>query len=317
MRNYQIDIARTIAIASVVFAHSAGFGVGRFGVQLFFVISGFLLANFSSNETRMQFIIHRAFRLFPLYFTFVFIYSKLDNHNYFTPSNLLLLGNISWIDLQIPGGWSVSSEWIFSILLICLAIHKKRHLLIVLAVSIILQIATAMAVLFAGGVHTSLTSKEYSFLTWINTTNPYINLSFFLIGIAIRLQYISLNWNSSYLISCIFLSVVFDLLIGHFIFLWNFSIFAIFSLCFRLKFRTRLRNIFSFIGKRTYGIFFSHFIVMRQLSHVDLFGIPSLTNRMLFFLLTFVLSVFIGSLTWYLIESPSLAVYRSLFRDGI
>jgi peptidoglycan/LPS O-acetylase OafA/YrhL len=47
-RNLGVDLARTFAIVGVLLIHTTGLWFGRFGVQLFFMISGYLLADFET-----------------------------------------------------------------------------------------------------------------------------------------------------------------------------------------------------------------------------------------------------------------------------
>ncbi|HET9337283.1 MAG TPA: acyltransferase family protein, partial [Sphingomicrobium sp.] len=71
-----IDALRGLAALSVVIQHSAelvglGFGAfngGRFGVLLFFLLSGFVIPfSFSGDEPIRRFLISRFFRLYPAF----------------------------------------------------------------------------------------------------------------------------------------------------------------------------------------------------------------------------------------------------------
>ena len=69
-RQVGLDLARTLAILGVVLVHTRVYSGGRFGVQLFFMLSGYLLVKVDSNQNAKDFIIRRAWRLFPLYWFF-------------------------------------------------------------------------------------------------------------------------------------------------------------------------------------------------------------------------------------------------------
>ena len=68
MRLRSIDIVRGLAALAVVFAHvDDRFAVGAAGVDFFFVVSGFVMAQVSRNRTPSQFLTDRAWRIFPMY----------------------------------------------------------------------------------------------------------------------------------------------------------------------------------------------------------------------------------------------------------
>lgn len=64
-----IDLLRGLAASLVVLRHSADepFLVGAIGVDIFFVISGFVMAKVSVGRTAGDFLVDRAWRIFPIY----------------------------------------------------------------------------------------------------------------------------------------------------------------------------------------------------------------------------------------------------------
>ena len=65
---YSLQILRSIAATSVVIVHAAGGVFGGFGVDIFFVISGFVMALIIANGTNaIKFGIGRVARILPLY----------------------------------------------------------------------------------------------------------------------------------------------------------------------------------------------------------------------------------------------------------
>ena len=84
MKHYkQLDGLRFIAVSLVLVEHFATFlgrhiSAGYYGVDLFFVISGFLITNIllRSNEsfgkTYKNFIGRRTLRIFPIYYLTIF-----------------------------------------------------------------------------------------------------------------------------------------------------------------------------------------------------------------------------------------------------
>ncbi len=70
-RSDSIDLLRFIAATAVVFVHIPIVGVGHFGVDIFFTISGFVML-LSTESFYEQFIIKRVIRILPMYYIFTF-----------------------------------------------------------------------------------------------------------------------------------------------------------------------------------------------------------------------------------------------------
>jgi len=69
-----IQVLRAVAVCAVAFHHAYGIShhgtdarLGAAGVDLFFVISGFIMARIGSAKTPLQFLRARALRIFPLW----------------------------------------------------------------------------------------------------------------------------------------------------------------------------------------------------------------------------------------------------------
>lgn len=132
----QLDGLRAFAVASVIISHyiphQYHFGIpfGTIGVQLFFVLSGFLITNIllsyrklSRRNAFKRFYARRTLRIFPLYYTaltlgFIFGTTTLRNDplwHIFYGSNILYFCDNDW-----PGTgshfWSLSVEEQFYLL---------------------------------------------------------------------------------------------------------------------------------------------------------------------------------------------------------
>jgi peptidoglycan/LPS O-acetylase OafA/YrhL len=312
-RNNGIDLARSVAIFAVILVHTTGIGFGRFGVQLFFVISGFLLARYYEVESSSSFLFRRIARLLPL-FLIASTYYSLRNNELPNVLNVLLLGNLTWTTNQIPGGWSISSEWIFSLILIATWARTRIQVLTIIFLSISAQILTGLYVYTRGGADSPANAEIYKFLTWINTTNPIVNLSFFLIGVALRSGYIPVIKSRIVLLCLLIVSIMIDSFIGHFMAVWNVGLYAAFLICFNSELSSRLASSIRFIGKRTYGIFFAHFVLMEPISRFlgENFTLAGLSYYFTYFLAVFLSSLLCGSVTWLLIESPFIRFSRTV-----
>ncbi|HEY9152833.1 MAG TPA: acyltransferase, partial [Anaerolineales bacterium] len=92
-----LDGLRAIAFLMVFLLHSDNLGIGWAGVQLFFVLSGFLITGilldlkkrFSTRDYFVKFYGRRFLRIFPLYYFYLFgmlaLTSWLENANFAVP----------------------------------------------------------------------------------------------------------------------------------------------------------------------------------------------------------------------------------------
>jgi peptidoglycan/LPS O-acetylase OafA/YrhL len=172
-----IQILRAIAALAVVIFHSH-FVIGSFpaeykvtvpfigkygylGVDLFFVISGFIIAHITSGRpfSILDFTARRFFRIYPIYWAFCLLsfYLYANRGLYFGPKELTLENLLASLAiLPIDGspaygvGWSLEHEIIFyatTALVLCFG--SVRHLAVVIG---LLGVAgLAKEVLFASG----------------------------------------------------------------------------------------------------------------------------------------------------------------------
>lgn len=77
MKFKSIQVLRAVAVLLVVFFHAnqARFPIGPAGVDIFFVISGFIMAQVSQGRGRKEFITARLWRIFPIYFICFALYA--------------------------------------------------------------------------------------------------------------------------------------------------------------------------------------------------------------------------------------------------
>lgn len=138
------DSLRGIAILSVIIHHSYFMdnpnqfhqllkSAGRYGVQLFFIISGIMVTHsWYKKEINLKlYFFNRMYRILPLFILSGFIYN-LNNLNLKTfklmmivTSHFITPGNNN-IDTAAPGGWSIVSEIFFYFLFPCLFLIKKQ-----------------------------------------------------------------------------------------------------------------------------------------------------------------------------------------------
>ena len=318
-RNYGIDLARTIAILGVVLVHSGVFDNGRFGVQLFFLVSGYLLADLGKLSGR-DFLIRRGFRLFPLYLVILFLFYR-NNYDSFWQMfiSITLIQSTHWLFTSPPGSWSISNEWLFSLLLPLIRRITRKQLLLLISLSWLGQLFTSFIVYKWGGVIETDSKEQYAMKIWVNTLNPIINLAFFLIGIGLKKGFIPILRNkfTAFIIILTgqFLSSVFGI---DMLFIWPPILWATFSLCIKWQPESNtLKKSVTFIGQRTYGIFFIHFIILRYAQ--EFIWINALTERfglrnLILFTITLLASTILAEFSWRFIESPMINFSRKLIR---
>ena len=140
-RNLQLDVLRGVAILMVLVCHSihirqptwdaAIVGAGWSGVDLFFVVSGFLISGLLFSEYRKtgrirfrRFAVRRAIKIYPAFFALVVVTVAMHFRHSFSWNDEIwrrLLHDIFFVQSYFPGTWghfwSLSVEEHFYILL--------------------------------------------------------------------------------------------------------------------------------------------------------------------------------------------------------
>ncbi|NLR74200.1 acyltransferase family protein [Leeia aquatica] len=149
-----LEALRFVAAALVILAHSGGFPIpvvsmflgggiflGSIGVDIFFVISGFVMYLSACNTTKgkggsIAFIVARLLRILPLYAIVtvawgikVAIYDGKSLNIFYVLQSLLLLPTTESIDPLVTLGWTLRYEMFFY-MLVTIGIHFNRLILI-------------------------------------------------------------------------------------------------------------------------------------------------------------------------------------------
>ena len=329
-----LDGLRFLSISAVIWHHSVGslpiFTItqyGFLGVDLFFVISGFLIVTLLLRERDMNgiislraFYIRRSLRIFPLYYGFIlglsaiyyFLYDQSEFGSRFVnelPIYLFYLANIFPVSLNIL--WSLASEEQFYLFWPFMEKYFKHIIFILIFVSIIIN-------QFFNFYH-----KEIS--EWIGiedmsifqtTFTPILlgvllahllNLksSFKLISPWIFSRYCSLLWLSALMITCsllpndisgtprLFVQIIMTLLVGSVAINENNALMPL------LKF-----PFFSRIGVISYGIYLFHIhgivIAEKLLEKIDF------AHGLAIFMVGYGVTILIAEASYRLYEMPFL-----------
>lgn len=121
-RNTTLDLLRAVAVLAVIVHHyaqndtSSIFHIGLIGVDLFFVLSGFLISSLLFAEIRrtdrldlIRFVIRRALKIYPAFYTFLLLTFPI------VPSNehWRLWGEVFFLQQYAPHVWP--HTWTLSI----------------------------------------------------------------------------------------------------------------------------------------------------------------------------------------------------------
>lgn len=323
MRLEFLDVVRGIAVSGVVLVHSMSvwqmgggapalgpenailtiFASGRFGVELFFLLSGYLLATIysSDNFNSRKFVKSRVLRIWPLWAVFSLIWLAILSHTDGLTDQLILafvmsLAFVLWIhpeffDSFIGGAWSIQIE-VLSYMLFYFLRTKSTLLLVGLAIGVNLI-----------GVLTSLFSLEnWGVLESIRRLSFQTGFNFFLLG-----------WLGARHISFTGGQIAFEGMTGEareklILVLWPASFlltpaiygnpveafgFVALGLLFSAVVRGGLRQVLQWLGRHSYFIFFMHFVILALL--------PSLLPTGLFNDLPPLASVAVIPIAWILI----------------
>ena len=202
MRIRELDFLRGIALIAVILTHTVGyfpskfffvdfcFGLGRYGVQLFFVISAFTMTMLAQNKSEFNlkdFYVKRFLRIFPLFFIAAILYFPTQkNPNFWNPDGLqfwefgisifFLQGFLpTTINSTVPGGWSISNEANFYLIFpifLKLVNSKFKYLLVILT-----SLSYYLFITFFGFLFDDFPTylvKGYFYLFLLNQINVFV-----------------------------------------------------------------------------------------------------------------------------------------------
>jgi exopolysaccharide production protein ExoZ len=159
----QIQFLRGIAAFSILIAHTPFIQRGHFGVDLFFVISGFIMT-YVTEQTFQKFLLKRVVRVVPLYWlgtigVFVIAIAAPGVLNTATDSAADLLRSLFFIpyfngrtvEPLLRLGWTLNYEMFFYLLFFvsCVLCHRRR---VVIASTLILLLVLIGSILDSGNV---------------------------------------------------------------------------------------------------------------------------------------------------------------------
>jgi len=238
-----IQVLRFFAAFSVMMVHLPVFGFGIWGVDIFFVISGFIMMYVTENNEKF-FLLKRIFRIVPLYWILtlgVFALAILvpDVLNNTTANIVHLIKSLFFIPFDKNGaghfpilflGWTLNFEVIFYFLFFLSLVFFKENRMIACSIFIIIFLvfnkifseknfifetyANDIFIEFIFGMILFTIWKKYKNKISTNLSNHFICLAILLVSIFI-LNYYNFSRSVSYGLPSLILTVYFLFFLNH------------------------------------------------------------------------------------------------------
>ena len=238
-----IQVLRFFAAFSVMMVHLPIFEFGIWGVDIFFVISGFIMMYVTENNEKF-FLLKRIFRIVPLYWILtlgvfvlaIFIPEVLNN----TTANIAhLIKSLFFIPFDKNGtghfpilflGWTLNFEVIFYFLFSLSLVFFKENRMIACSIFIIIFLvfnkvfseknfifetyANDIFIEFIFGMVLFMIWKRYKNKISTNLTNHFMCLTILLVSIFI-LNYYNFSRSISYGLPSLILAIYFLFFLNH------------------------------------------------------------------------------------------------------
>ena len=238
-----IQVLRFFAAFSVMMVHLPVFEFGIWGVDIFFVISGFIMMYVTENNEKF-FLLKRIFRIVPLYWILtlgvfvlaIFIPEVLNNT---TANTAHLIKSLFFIPFDKNGtghfpilflGWTLNFEVIFYFLFSLSLVFFKENRMIACSIFIIIFLvfnkvfseknfifetyANDIFIEFIFGMVLFMIWKRYKNKISTNLTNHFICLTILLVSIFI-LNYYNFSRSISYGLPSLILAIYFLFFLNH------------------------------------------------------------------------------------------------------
>ncbi|SHF34008.1 acyltransferase family protein [Dysgonomonas macrotermitis] len=304
----------------------------RCGVSLFFIVSAYTLT--MSHERRKDekratrnFFIRRFFRIAPIYYSaIILIYLFNIDHSaayikaiptFWFLSNFLFLNTLSpyIIGTIVPGGWSVSAEFIFYFLFPILTIWVRNTNTSLIFFGIFIAIASIFHYNFYDDPF--LSKFEFMEVNFLNQV-PIFFLGIFAYHVTQKKDYRV----SPYTV--VFLACV-CLLFAHipfpYYFMWTIAFTALVIILSKYSLKAFSNKVLASVGKVSFSMYIIHFLVIMALNNFE-FGrilpitgfISSLLNFILLYSIVAAVTFCLSNITYKFIEIPGQNLGRKIIK---
>jgi exopolysaccharide production protein ExoZ len=298
------------------------FDSGFVGVDIFFIISGFVISNsiFEKDITSLtqfaDYLKKRWFRIAPAYifWTLFFIIFYLKDGNYFTSNINMLIKSLcflpgDWEYPPLPTGWTLNFEMYFYVLIgVFVFIRQKNLLLIFLAVCPVIGYFIETGVTYLDKIVLSKYILEflagiliYKFRNTIDLSEKLTNLFFY---------------------SVTFMIVVLYFLHGFHIHIINVILFSmlVYLVVKMETYRTFKNPVLNFIGDSSYSIYLCHMPVLSYLPLIFKYKLgfsDTFINSTACDLILISIVLICSFISYLCIEKPFIALGKYAFRKSV
>lgn len=141
--------------------------IGRFGVEIFFVLSGYVIFHSLQRHDAATFIKHRFWRIYPVFACFTLLYfiaNRVLNIEPDSDSVAYLLANLAFLDLFLstpaltPNAWTITYEVWFYVL--AMLLFKARHWWLAALPALAFAVAFPLTAYFAAGMILAVSERR-------------------------------------------------------------------------------------------------------------------------------------------------------------
>ena len=334
-----IQFLRAFACYSVLFVHVLQmlnikpfgdyFISGGYGVDLFFILSGFLIYITTKNEDNWKsFAIKRVFRIFPmywfcltLYFLVFTIHFKKNYSLVYCIQNFLMLpwsGPVNTHSLIIGVAWSTVYEVYFYTVFLMLIVFKipKKYIITVFILLLFIFKATSGINLF--------NLNENQIFQFLYSVAGYTHILPFVLGVSLamlcdnpnRFSFIAdfkfkkVVFICLHLIYIIILLKKYNQINSYLISLLIFFMWLNIDLIWYVNYNSVVSKFFVKMGDISFSIYFLHILVIEIL--ISYFKI---TDLLILIFLASVVSIAASIITFKYIESPFINLSRKIVQS--
>lgn len=310
---------------------------GQFGVQLFFIVSAFtLMLSYQNRKTEKhrtaKFFIRRFFRIAPMYYLAIILilldnllnlnFYKIDHQSYTIVeiiSNFLFVNGFfpEYINRLVPGGWSITVEFTFYMVLpfLCIKI-KSLNSAIILAVGALL-FSTAFTMVLEKFMMDDPTSfLKLNFISQL----PVFCLGILAFWILKEDKNKEIKPISVLLLALAVFIYCYRTIPYHFF--YSMAFFLLLITLSKKQYRIFSNKIMANIGKVSYSMYLIHFIfvglVVKYGSHIlpDITGTGmALVKFVIVYFIIFICSYIVSQFTYQLIETKGQNLGRKLIKS--
>lgn len=309
------------------------FAFGWTGVDLFFVLSGYLIGKHLWHELKTKgtidffgFFIRRGLRIWPLYFAILLatFFSTDKDPLAFWPDATFLS---NYFHHQVGGGWTLSTEEQFylisplSLLVTSRLLNSDRQICLVVFAIAMLPILRAITIYNAHGAYSGVTAPTLNLIMPFHTHSDGLFVGLFLSWITVfhyRRQQSLSRLTKVLIFSIVTTTSIFARFLSSTLFGFTALglIYGALVFCTLSPMRTRPATPASrfayFVSRLSFGIYLNHFLILSALLtllHRGLIHIPPNTFGFACFSISaFLACISMASVTFFIIEVPFLNI---------